>query len=122
MVRNESADWMGFISVYLLTGGYMIFTPKESEKLLLSYAAVVARKRLDRGVKLNRPEAVAIISDFVLEGARSGKNVSELMCEGRNVLTKDQVMDGVWDLVDEVQIEATFPDGTKLVTIHNPIN
>lgn len=122
MIRNKNANWMGFIGVYLLSGGYMIFTPKESEKLLLSYAAVVARKRLDRGVKLNRPEAIAIISDFVLEGARSGKNVSELMCEGRNVLTKDQVMDGVWDLVDEVQIEATFPDGTKLVTIHNPIN
>lgn len=122
MIHNKNANWMGFIGVYLLSGGYMIFTPKESEKLLLSYAAVVARKRLDRGVKLNRPEAIAIISDFVLEGARSGKNVSELMCEGRNVLTKDQVMDGVWDLVDEVQIEATFPDGTKLVTIHNPIN
>lgn len=100
----------------------MIFTPKESEKLLLSYAAVVARKRLERGIKLNRPEAISIISDFVLEGARGGKSVSELMCEGRNVLTKEQVMDGVWDLVDEVQIEATFSDGTKLVTIHNPIN
>ena len=100
----------------------MIFTPKESEKLLLSYAAVVARKRLERGLKLNRPEAIAIISDFVSEGARSGVSVSELMSEGKNVLKRSQVMDGVWDLVDEVQIEATFPDGTKLVTIHNPIN
>lgn len=100
----------------------MIFTPKEREKLLLSYAAVVARKRLEQGIKLNRPEAIAIISDFVLEGARSGKSVSELMSEGRNILTKEQVMEGVWDLVDEVQIEATFSDGTKLVTIHNPIN
>ena len=100
----------------------MILTPKESEKLLLSYAAVVARKRLERGIKLNRPETIAILCDFVLEGARSGQSVSELMSEGINVLKKEQVMDGVWDLVDEVQIEATFPDGTKLVTIHNPIN
>ncbi|MCI6988367.1 MAG: urease subunit gamma [Campylobacter sp.] len=100
----------------------MTLTLKEQEKLLLSYAAVVARKRLERGVKLNCPEAIAIISDFVLEGARDGKNVSELMSEGKKVLSKDQVMDGVADIVNEVQVEATFRDGTKLVTIHNPIN
>lgn len=100
----------------------MTLTLKEQEKLLLSYAAVVARKRLERGVKLNCPEAIAIISDFVLEGARDGKSVSELMDAGKRVLTKDQVMDGVVDIVNEVQVEATFKDGTKLVTIHNPIN
>lgn len=100
----------------------MTLTQKEQEKLLLSYAAVVAKRRLDRGLKLNCPEAVAIISDFILEGARDGKSVSELMNEGKNVLRKDQVLEGVADLVDEVQVEATFKDGTKLVTIHNPIN
>ncbi|ASM38056.1 MAG: urease subunit gamma [Campylobacter sputorum] len=100
----------------------MTLTKKETEKLLLSYAALVARKRLERGVKLNCPEAIAIISDFVLEGARDGKSVSELMDEGKRVLRKDQVMDGVAQIVNEVQIEATFKDGTKLVTIHNPIN
>lgn len=100
----------------------MTLTAKEQEKLLLSYAAVVARRRLDRGLKLNCPEAVALISDFILEGARDGKSVSELMNEGKKVLRKDQVMEGVADIVDEVQVEATFRDGTKLVTIHNPIN
>ncbi len=99
----------------------MTFTQKEVEKLLLSYAAVVARKRLENGILLNRPEAIAIISDFVLEGARAGKSVSELMDEGKNVLKKSQVMDGIAELVNEVQIEATFKDGNKLVTIHNPI-
>lgn len=99
----------------------MTFTQKEVEKLLLSYAAVVARKRLENGILLNRPEAIAIISDFVLEGARAGKSVSELMDEGKNVLKKSQVMDGIAELVNEVQIEATFKDGSKLVTIHNPI-
>ncbi len=99
----------------------MTLTPKETEKLLLSYAAVVARKRLENGLKLNRPEAIAIISDFVMEGARAGKSVSDLMNEGKNVLRKDQVMEGVAELVPEVQMEATFKDGTKLVTIHNPI-
>lgn len=100
----------------------MTLTTREKERLLLSYAAVVARKRLENGIKLNRPEAIAIISDFVMEGARAGKSVSDLMNEGRNVLRKDQVMEGVADLVTEVQMEATFKDGTKLVTIHNPIN
>lgn len=99
----------------------MTFTQKEVEKLLLSYAAVVARKRLENGILLNRPEAIAIISDFILEGARAGKSVSELMDEGKNVLKKSQVMDGIAELVNEVQIEATFKDGSKLVTIHNPI-
>lgn len=100
----------------------MTITPKEQEKLLLSYAAVVARKRLEKGIKLNAPESIAIISDFILEGARAGKSVSELMDEGKNVLKKDQVMEGIADIVNEVQVEATFRDGTKLVTIHNPIN
>lgn len=100
----------------------MTITPKEQEKLLLSYAAVVARKRLEKGIKLNAPESIAIISDFILEGARAGKSVSELMDEGKNVLKKDQVMEGIADIVNEVQVEATFKDGTKLVTIHNPIN
>ena len=99
----------------------MKLTLKEQEKLLLSYAAVVARERLERGVKLNCPEAVAIISDFILEGARDGKSVSELMDAGRSVISKTDVMDGVADIVNEVQVEATFKDGTKLVTIHNPI-
>ncbi|WP_297575187.1 urease subunit gamma [uncultured Campylobacter sp.] len=100
----------------------MKLTRKEEEKLMLSYAAVVARKRRDRGVKLNCPEVIAIISDFVLEGARDGRSVSELMDEGRRIVSKDEVMEGVADMVTEVQIEATFKDGTKLVTIHNPIN
>lgn len=100
----------------------MTLTKKEIEKLLLSYAAVVAKKRLERGVKLNSPEAIAIISDFVLEGARDGKSVSELMDDGKRVLKKEDVMEGVADIVNEVQVEATFKDGTKLVTIHNPIN
>lgn len=100
----------------------MTLTPREQERLMLSYAALVARKRLNNGLKLNRPEAIAIISDFIMEGARAGKSVSDLMNEGKNVLSKDQVMEGVADLVVEVQMEATFKDGTKLVTIHNPIN
>lgn len=100
----------------------MTLTPREKERLLLSYAAVVAHKRLANGIKLNRPEAIAIISDFIMEGARAGKSVSDLMNEGKNVLKKDQVMDGVAELVAEVQMEATFKDGTKLVTIHNPIS
>lgn len=100
----------------------MTLTPREQERLMLSYAALVARKRLNNGLKLNRPEAIAVISDFIMEGARAGKSVSDLMNEGKNVLSKDQVMEGVADLVVEVQMEATFKDGTKLVTIHNPIN
>ena len=99
----------------------MKLTPREKDKLMISVAAGVARKRLDRGVKLNYPEVVAIISDFVLEGARDGRSVSELMSSGAEIIKESQVMDGVESMIDDVQVEATFPDGTKLVTIHNPI-
>src|SRR5215471_20341909 len=99
----------------------MNLTPREKDKLLISMAAIVARRRLDRGLKLNHPEAVAIISDFLLEGARDGKTVSQLMQAGAHVLTRDQVMEGVAAMIHDVQVEATFPDGTKLVTVHNPI-
>ncbi|MDX2265527.1 MAG: urease subunit gamma [Hyphomicrobiales bacterium] len=99
----------------------MNLTPREKDKLLISMAAMVARRRLERGVKLNHPEAVALISDFVMEGARDGTSVSALMQAGANVLTRDQVMEGVAEMIHDVQIEATFPDGTKLVTVHNPI-
>jgi urease subunit gamma len=99
----------------------MHLTPREKDKLLIAMAALVARKRLDRGVKLNHPEAVALISDFVLEGARDGRSVAELMRDGANVLRRDQVMEGVPEMIPEVQVEATFPDGTKLVTVHDPI-
>ncbi len=96
-------------------------TPREKDKLLIAMAAMVARRRLERGVKLNHPEAVALISDFVLEGARDGRSVSELMEAGAQVLTRDQVMTGVPEMIHDVQVEATFPDGTKLVTVHDPI-
>jgi urease gamma subunit len=96
-------------------------TPREKDKLLISVAAMVAQRRLERGVKLNYPEAVALISDFVLEGARDGRRVAELMEAGAHVLKREQVMDGIADMVHEVQVEATFPDGVKLVTIHEPI-
>lgn len=99
----------------------MHLTPREQDKLLLSLAAMVARRRLERGVKLNYPEAVALISDFVLEGARDGRSVAELMQAGGHVLTREQVMTGVPEMIPEVQVEATFPDGTKLVTVHLPI-
>jgi|SRR6516165_9345251 urease subunit gamma len=99
----------------------MNLTPREKDKLLISMAAIVARRRLERGLKLNHPEAVAIISDFLLEGARDGKTVSQLMQAGAHVLTRDQVMEGVAEMIHDVQVEATFPDGTKLVTVHNPI-
>jgi urease gamma subunit len=99
----------------------MNLTPREKDKLLIAMAAIVARRRLERGVKLNHPEAVALISDFILEGARDGKTVAELMQSGAHVLTRAQVMDGIADMIHEVQIEATFPDGTKLVTVHEPI-
>lgn len=94
---------------------------KDKDKLLISVAAELARRRMARGLKLNYPEAVAILCDFVLEGARDGKSVAELMSEGRNVLKKEQVLDDVAEMIDEVQIEATFIDGSKLVTLHNPI-
>ncbi len=99
----------------------MHLTPREKDKLLISMAAIVARRRLARGVKLNHPEAVALVSDFVVEGARDGKGVAELMLEGGSVLTRDQVMEGVAEMIPEIQVEATFPDGTKLVTVHEPI-
>lgn len=99
----------------------MQLTPREKDKLLVSMAAVVARKRLERGVKLNHPEAIALITDFVVEGARDGRSVAELMADGAKVISRDQVMDGVSEMIHDVQVEATFPDGTKLVTVHEPI-
>lgn len=99
----------------------MHLTPREKDKLLISVAAMVARARLARGVKLNHPEAIALISDFVVEGARDGRSVAELMAAGATVLTRDQVMDGIPEMIHDVQVEATFPDGTKLVTVHDPI-
>ena len=99
----------------------MNLTPREKDKLLIAMAAVVARKRLERGVKLNHPEAIALITDFVVEGARDGRSVAELMTAGAAVLTRDQVMEGIPEMIHEIQVEATFPDGTKLVTVHEPI-
>ncbi len=99
----------------------MNLTPREKDKLLISMAAMVARKRLERGVKLNHPEAVALISDFVVEGARDGRTVADLMQAGAHVITRDQVMEGIAEMIHDVQVEATFPDGTKLVTVHEPI-
>ena len=99
----------------------MDLTPREKDKLLVAVAAMVVRRRLERGVKLNYPEAVALITDFVLEGARDGRRVAELMSAGAEVLRRDQVMAGVPEMIHEVQVEATFPDGTKLVTVHQPI-
>jgi urease subunit gamma len=96
-------------------------TPREKDKLLIAMAAIVARRRLERGVKLNHPEAIALITDFVVEGARDGRSVAELMRAGAQVVTRDQVMEGVPEMIHDVQVEATFPDGTKLVTVHNPI-
>jgi len=99
----------------------MNLSPREKDKLLIAMAAMVARRRLDRGVKLNYPEAIALISDFVAEGARDGRSVASLMDAGAHVLTREQVMDGIAEMIPDVQVEATFPDGTKLVTIHDPI-
>ena len=99
----------------------MKLTPREKDKLMISIAANVARKRLERGVKLNYPEAIALITDFVIEGARDGKMVSELMETGAHVIKKEDCMNGVPDMIKDVQVEATFPDGTKLVTVHKPI-
>jgi urease subunit gamma len=99
----------------------MQLTPREKDKLLIAMAAVVARKRLERGVKLNYPEAIALITDFVVEGARDGRSVADLMQAGASVITRDQVMDGIPEMIHDVQVEATFPDGTKLVTVHHPI-
>ena len=99
----------------------MNLTPREKDKLLVSMAAMVARRRLERGVKLNHPEAVALITDFVVEGARDGRSVADLMADGASVITRTQVMEGVAEMIHDVQVEATFPDGTKLVTVHEPI-
>ncbi|MBM3649121.1 MAG: urease subunit gamma [Alphaproteobacteria bacterium] len=99
----------------------MNLTPREKDKLLVAMAANVARRRMERGIKLNHPEAVALITDFVVEGARDGRTVAELMRDGGKVLTRNQVMQGVADMIHEIQVEATFPDGTKLVTVHHPI-
>ena len=99
----------------------MLLTPREKDKLLIAMAAIVARKRLERGVKLNHPEAIALITDFVVEGARDGRTVAELMEAGAHVVTRAQVMLGVAEMIHDVQVEATFPDGTKLVTVHEPI-
>ncbi|MDB2548010.1 urease subunit gamma [Paracoccaceae bacterium] len=99
----------------------MNLTPREKDKLLISMAAEVARRRLARGVKLNHPEAIALITDAVVEGARDGRSVADLMQAGGHVIARDQCMEGVAEMIHEVQVEATFPDGTKLVTVHNPI-
>lgn len=99
----------------------MKLTPREKDKLLIAMAATVACRRLERGVKLNHPEAIALISDFVAEGARDGRSVADLMDAGAHVITRDQVMEGIAEMIHDVQIEATFPDGVKLVTVHQPI-
>jgi urease subunit gamma len=99
----------------------MILMPREKDKLLIAMAAMVARRRLERGVKLNHPEAVALITDFILEGARDGRSVADLMTAGAGVLTRAQVMPGIPEMIHDIQVEATFPDGTKLVTVHEPI-
>ena len=99
----------------------MNLTPREKDKLLIAMAAIVARKRLERGVKLNHPEAIALITDYVVEGARDGRSVAELMQAGAHVITRDQVMEGIAEMIADIQVEATFPDGTKLVTVHEPI-
>ena len=99
----------------------MNLTPREKDKLLISMAAIVARKRLERGVKLNHPEAIALITDYLVEGARDGRTVADLMEAGAHVVTRQQVMEGIPEMIPDVQVEATFPDGTKLVTVHHPI-
>jgi urease subunit gamma len=104
-----------------LASDAMNLTSREKDKLLIAMAATVARRRLERGVKLNHPEAVALISDFVVEGARDGRAVADLMEAGAHVITRAQVMDGIAEMIHDVQVEATFPDGVKLVTVHKPI-
>jgi len=99
----------------------MELSPRDKDKLLIFTAALLAERRKERGIKLNYPESIALISDAIMEGAREGKSVAELMSEGRNILNIEDVMDGVAEMIHEVQVEATFPDGTKLVTVHNPI-
>jgi urease gamma subunit len=101
--------------------GAVQLTPREKDKLLIAMAAIVARRRLERGVKLNYPEAIALITDTVVEGARDGRSVADLMEAGAQVVSRDQVMEGIAEMLHDVQVEATFPDGTKLVTVHEPI-
>jgi urease subunit gamma len=108
-------------NIWVIAEQSMNLSPREKDKLLISMAAIVARRRLERGVKLNYPEAIALISDFVVEGARDGRSVADLMEAGAHVLTRDQVMEGIPEMIHDVQVEATFPDGTKLVTVHEPI-
>ena len=119
MPSSHCADARCRVCGYVRTA--MNLTPREKDKLLIAMAALIARRRLERGVRLNHPEAVALITDFVVEGARDGSSVAELMRAGATVLTRDQVMEGVAELIHDVQVEATFPDGTKLVTVHKPI-
>jgi urease subunit gamma len=122
--RKASGVWHICCSLYSEIEGEpraMNLTPREKDKLLVAMAANVARRRLERGVKLNHPEAVALITDFVVEGARDGRSVAELMRDGGTVIRREQVMDGVAEMIHDIQVEATFPDGTKLVTVHNPI-
>ncbi len=99
----------------------MRLTQREQDKLMIAMAAIVARRRLERGVKLNHPESIALITDFVVEGARDGRRVADLMEAGAHVITRDQVMEGIPEMIHDVQVEATFPDGVKLVTVHDPI-
>ena len=99
----------------------MQLTPREKDKLLVAMAATVARRRLERGVRLNHPEAIALITDYVVEGARDGRSVADLMEQAAHVITREQVMEGIAEMIHDVQVEATFPDGTKLVTVHEPI-
>ena len=99
----------------------MHLTPREKDKLLIATAAMVAKRRLERGVKLNHPETIALITDFVVEGARDGRSVADLMEAGARVVSRAQVMDGIAEMIHDIQVEATFPDGTKLVTVHSPV-
>jgi urease subunit gamma len=111
VVLNRATEWENFVNL----------TPREKDKLMIALAALVARGRLSRGVRLNYPESIALITDFVMEGARDGESVALLTSESGKILSRDQVMEGVSEMIDEMQVEATFPDGTKLVSIHNPI-
>jgi urease subunit gamma len=121
LVRAKSSLYL-FVSLHRRTGATaMHLTPQERDKLLIHVAADLARSRRSRGLKLNYPESVALITSFLLEGAREGKSVAELMSAGRGVLTREEVMEGVPEMIAEVQVEATFPDGTKLITVHQPI-